>query len=295
MAASVPSSGSLITHLVSRIESDLSFLASHNLVTPAELSQIRSTLSEAQVRANGAAMELLAIRNDPAVVAGSTAAGGVGMVPVAPTVQQGANGFTPPKQQCKAIWDYNKSQPDDLGFKAGDIITIEHEENPDWWRGSLNGQSGLFPSNHVERLPPSASSVPAPPPRKDVDAASFSSQQPPNPSWSPSPVPAPPHSPYAYQQPQHYGGAGVSSTSTLNMNEKQQPQQWNGIPSYAQAPPPQPQPPQQVVVQPGGAPAVPGKKHKLGGLGKTVGTAFAGGLGFGAGTAIASDAINAIF
>ncbi|GAA5960977.1 hypothetical protein JCM8115_002643 [Rhodotorula mucilaginosa] len=283
MAASVPSSGSLITHLVSRIESDLTFLASHNLVTAPELQQIRSTLAEAQVRANGAALELLALRNDPA--AANHNAAGPGLMPAVPAQQQRV---APPKPQCKAVWDYTKSQPDDLGFKAGDVITIEAEENPDWWRGSLNGQTGLFPSNHVERLPASSSSaVPPPPPRIKEESSSpapYAQAPPPPNSWSPSPAP------YAYQQPQNYGGGGA--------NEKQtQPppapaQQWNGIPSYAQVPPPPPPQPQQVVVSQD-APGV--KKNKFGGLGKTVGTAFAGGLGFGAGSAIANDAINAIF
>ena len=99
MAASVPSSGSLLTHLVSRIESDLTFLASHNLVTAPELQQIRSTLAEAQVRANGAALELLTLRNDPV----AHNAGG-SMVPVPVQQQQ------QPKPQCKAVWDYTKSQ-----------------------------------------------------------------------------------------------------------------------------------------------------------------------------------------
>ena len=103
MAASVPSSGSLITHLVSRIESDLTFLASHNLVTAPELQQIRSTLAEAQVRANGAALELLALRNDPAASNNHT------LMPVVPAVQQRQT-VTPPKAQCKAVWDYTKSQ-----------------------------------------------------------------------------------------------------------------------------------------------------------------------------------------
>lgn len=106
MAASVPSSGALITHLVSRIESDLTFLASHNLVTAPELEQIRSTLAEAQVRANGAALELLALGNDP-----NNNAAGPGLMPVVPAVQQQQRQtVTPPKAQCKAVWDYTKSQ-----------------------------------------------------------------------------------------------------------------------------------------------------------------------------------------
>ncbi|BGP58382.1 hypothetical protein JCM8202_001884 [Rhodotorula sphaerocarpa] len=290
--ASIPSSGALISHLVSRVEADLSFLESHNLLTAAELAQIRSSLSEAQVRANGAAMELLAIRNDP-----SRTDNGAGMLPVpatvaSPALSTASSAPAPapaPKPRCKAIWDYNKAQPDDLGFKAGDIIQIEEEVNPDWWRGSLNGQTGLFPCNHVERLPPAPNAgVPAPPPRKDVKSPYPQS----NASWSPAPSPAAPA--YAYQQPQGYGGEKQSyqpppPPQQQQQQQQQQPQQqpWNGIPSYAQAPPPPQQP--QVVVDGNG------KKKKFAGLGKTVGTAFAGGIGFGAGSAIANDAINAIF
>lgn len=32
----------------------------------------------------------------------------------------------------------SRSQPDDLGFSAGDIITIEEEVNTDWWKGSIS-------------------------------------------------------------------------------------------------------------------------------------------------------------
>lgn len=111
--ASIPSSGALIGHLVSRVEADLSFLESHNLLTAAELAQIRSSLSEAQVRANGAAMELLAIRNDP-----SRADNGAGMLPVpatvaSPALSTASSAPAPapaPKPRCKAIWDYNKAK-----------------------------------------------------------------------------------------------------------------------------------------------------------------------------------------
>lgn len=97
-APSVPSSGALISHLVSRIESDLSFLASHNLLTASELAQIKSSLLEAQTRANGAALELLAVRNGDAQPAGLA-------------TQQAANAAPAvTKQQCKAVWDYSKAQ-----------------------------------------------------------------------------------------------------------------------------------------------------------------------------------------
>lgn len=51
---------------------------------------------------------------------------------------------------------------DDLSFKVGDIIEIVEETNADWWTGRLNGRQGLFPSNHVEKLPGGGAPPPAP-------------------------------------------------------------------------------------------------------------------------------------
>ncbi|KAK4704643.1 hypothetical protein P7C70_g1566, partial [Phenoliferia sp. Uapishka_3] len=65
------------------------------------------------------------------------------------------------------------------------------------------------------------------------------------------------------------------------------------------APPDQktdPPPPQAPPTQAAAPPPIPPKKGKLGGkLGGIMATSFAGGIGFGAGSAIAHDAINAIF
>ncbi|KAJ9052755.1 hypothetical protein DSO57_1031117 [Entomophthora muscae] len=56
------------------------------------------------------------------------------------------------KQTAVALYDYEASQESDLSFHRGDIITIEKktESLNDWWKGSLNGQVGDFPSNYVE-------------------------------------------------------------------------------------------------------------------------------------------------
>ncbi|KAJ1307434.1 hypothetical protein OPQ81_001535 [Rhizoctonia solani] len=61
----------------------------------------------------------------------------------------------PAGAQCKALWDYNLDGllKDDLSFRAGDIIQIVKEDNADWWTGRLNGREGMFPVNHVEKLP----------------------------------------------------------------------------------------------------------------------------------------------
>ncbi|CUA76013.1 hypothetical protein RSOLAG22IIIB_02019 [Rhizoctonia solani] len=141
----------------------------------------------------------------------------------------------PAGPQCKAMWDYNLDGllKDDLSFRAGDIIQIVKEDNADWWTGRLNGREGMFPVNHIERLPSAPS--------------------------------------YGY-------------------DEKQQHHQ-----HYT--PPPGPT----VVYQQAGPVQAPGpaeEEKKKGGLGKyksIAASSAAGGIGFGAGAAIGSGLINAIF
>lgn len=36
-----------------------------------------------------------------------------------------------------------------LCFNKGDKITITQKEEGGWWEGTLNGQTGWFPSNYV--------------------------------------------------------------------------------------------------------------------------------------------------
>ncbi|THH14267.1 hypothetical protein EW146_g6041 [Bondarzewia mesenterica] len=67
--------------------------------------------------------------------------------------------------QARALWAYNEDSqdPNDLSFSEGDIIEIISETNADWWTGKVNGNEGLFPSNHVEKIsgaPPTPTSTP---------------------------------------------------------------------------------------------------------------------------------------
>ncbi|KAJ8270640.1 hypothetical protein GJAV_G00117480 [Gymnothorax javanicus] len=72
-------------------------------------------------------------------------------------------GFQPPshprtfkkkvkKRQCKALFEYLPQNEDELELKVGDIIDINEEVEEGWWSGSMNGKSGLFPSNFVKEL-----------------------------------------------------------------------------------------------------------------------------------------------
>ncbi|XP_040919903.1 CD2-associated protein isoform X3 [Toxotes jaculatrix] len=58
----------------------------------------------------------------------------------------------PKKRQCKVLFEYQPQNEDELGMKVGDIIDITEEVEEGWWSGTLNGKSGLFPSNFVKEL-----------------------------------------------------------------------------------------------------------------------------------------------
>nr|CAD7455482.1 unnamed protein product [Timema tahoe] len=64
---------------------------------------------------------------------------------------------SPPTQQNNiekvvALYQYAAQNEDELTFEKDDVIVLLAKEEPSWWRGELNGVSGLFPSNYVSPL-----------------------------------------------------------------------------------------------------------------------------------------------
>uniref|UniRef100_A0A8C9U095 Intersectin-1 n=1 Tax=Scleropages formosus TaxID=113540 RepID=A0A8C9U095_SCLFO len=57
-----------------------------------------------------------------------------------------------PQPVCQVIgmYDYTAQNDDELAFSKGQIINVLSKEDPDWWKGELNGAVGLFPSNYVK-------------------------------------------------------------------------------------------------------------------------------------------------
>eukprot|EP01116_Phalansterium_solitarium_P020981 TRINITY_DN6372_c0_g1_i2.p1 TRINITY_DN6372_c0_g1~~TRINITY_DN6372_c0_g1_i2.p1 ORF type:complete len:197 (-),score=67.36 TRINITY_DN6372_c0_g1_i2:159-749(-) len=68
-------------------------------------------------------------------------------------------------KRVKAVYDYEAQDAGELGFDEGDVITVLAEQPSGWWRGELNGRTGMFPSNFVEQLrpDPAAKLRPSPP------------------------------------------------------------------------------------------------------------------------------------
>ncbi|XP_034143734.1 intersectin-2a isoform X2 [Esox lucius] len=52
---------------------------------------------------------------------------------------------------CKVIakYDYTAANQDEMSFFKGQLINILDKDNPDWWKGEVNGVTGLLPTNYV--------------------------------------------------------------------------------------------------------------------------------------------------
>lgn len=51
--------------------------------------------------------------------------------------------------KVQAMYPYKALNDDELSFEPDDIISVLSRDEPDWWKGELNGVTGLFPSNYV--------------------------------------------------------------------------------------------------------------------------------------------------
>ncbi|QFZ25632.1 hypothetical protein EJF18_10735 [Clavispora lusitaniae] len=51
----------------------------------------------------------------------------------------------------RAAFKFTAQEVNDLSFKKGDVVKVI-EKKGEWWKGELNGKSGMFPSNYVKKL-----------------------------------------------------------------------------------------------------------------------------------------------
>ncbi|XP_035484514.2 intersectin-2b isoform X2 [Scophthalmus maximus] len=49
-----------------------------------------------------------------------------------------------------AVYDYSAANKDEMSFSKGQLINVLDKNNPDWWKGEINGVTGLFPTNYVK-------------------------------------------------------------------------------------------------------------------------------------------------
>ncbi|XP_040283247.1 CD2-associated protein isoform X2 [Bufo bufo] len=70
------------------------------------------------------------------------------------------------KEMCRALYNYDATNDDELSFKDGDIIHLISKDtgDPGWWRGELNGKEGVFPDNFAAIIQDSEKEKPKKPP-----------------------------------------------------------------------------------------------------------------------------------
>ena len=49
----------------------------------------------------------------------------------------------------EALWDHVTLDPEELGFRAGDVIEVTDMTDKDWWWGKLREKEGWFPATFV--------------------------------------------------------------------------------------------------------------------------------------------------
>uniref|UniRef100_A0A915A056 Uncharacterized protein n=1 Tax=Parascaris univalens TaxID=6257 RepID=A0A915A056_PARUN len=55
---------------------------------------------------------------------------------------------------AKALYDFEAQNEDELDFKEGDIIRLISQIDENWFKGSIRGKSGYFPTSYVQVLVP---------------------------------------------------------------------------------------------------------------------------------------------
>jgi len=256
----------LLAHIVSQTRSNIDFLISQKQISKSDGQEIISKLpatDSAVMALSQQAQHLALAPSEPSPPNTNSSPSPNQMVPA-------RRGVPPPPRkpvQVRALWNWNDNEqnPNDLSFRTGDVFEVMTETNSDWWTGRHNGKQGLFPSNYVEKLYTSS-----PPPlfneKLPVRGQDYSS-----PPYAPqyqAPMGPPPMGPQTYQMPPP-------------------PNQQVAYNPYMA------QPPGNVIAQP--EPEQPHKKSRFGGLGNTLAQSAAGGVGFGAGSAVGSGIINSIF
>uniref|UniRef100_A0AAZ3PM11 Intersectin 2b n=1 Tax=Oncorhynchus tshawytscha TaxID=74940 RepID=A0AAZ3PM11_ONCTS len=55
-----------------------------------------------------------------------------------------------PVCQVIAAYDYKAANEDEMSFSKGQMINVFDKNDPNWWKGEVNGITGLFPTNYVK-------------------------------------------------------------------------------------------------------------------------------------------------
>ncbi|CAO3610405.1 unnamed protein product [Cunninghamella echinulata] len=171
---------SVAAHVLGSIQRDLDFLKAQQYITSQQYDDILRILPTKVTLANrDMANSTIGI---PSPI--SNPPSSYSPIPPPPNYSTVTNNT----ESVEALYDFQGPNPEDLSFKQGDIIEIKEKVNADWWRGSLNGRIGLFPSNYVKiistNIPKEKQSPRLPPPSSSPYNNTNSTAYPPPPTES---------------------------------------------------------------------------------------------------------------
>uniref|UniRef100_A0A4W3ITP5 Intersectin 2b n=1 Tax=Callorhinchus milii TaxID=7868 RepID=A0A4W3ITP5_CALMI len=78
--------------------------------------------------------------------------------PVYAAVNKSFSPASQPLEEYVAIYSYQSGETGDLTFSEGETIQITKKEG-EWWTGTIDDRTGVFPSNYVKPKDPDASSI----------------------------------------------------------------------------------------------------------------------------------------
>jgi len=57
------------------------------------------------------------------------------------------------RSYATVLFNYDaRDSANELTIRKGDLLALMNTDDPDWWEGDLNGQTGYFPKNFVEKI-----------------------------------------------------------------------------------------------------------------------------------------------
>jgi endophilin-A len=89
--------------------------------------------------------------NDTWSMGSSSTATGPTPAKIDPSSSNGGGGG---KATCKALYDFKAENPGELELKEGQMIDLISQIDENWYEGSVNGNTGFFPTTYVQIIVP---------------------------------------------------------------------------------------------------------------------------------------------